>query len=174
MKNKALLIVSFTLMFVGCRPTKELVTEDKVDLVQYAGTWYEIARFPNRFERNLKCVTADYSLTENGAIKVINKGYNVNKEKWSEANGTAKVPNSKKPGEIKVSFFKPFYGDYFIIKLDKDYKHVLVGSPSREYLWILSRAKKMNQNEYEKYVGIAKEKGFNVSILEKTVQDCTN
>ena len=174
MKSIFISLVGFMLLLVGCKQKKELSTENSVDLSMYKGTWYEIARLPNRFEKNLKCVTATYSIKENGGIKVLNKGYNTNKGKWEEAKGHAKVPNSNKPGEIKVSFFRPFYGDYYIISLDKYYQHVLVGSPSREYLWILARESSISEEVYNNYLNIAKAKKFDISKLEKTTQDCNN
>ncbi len=173
MRKITITLISLLFMF-GCTSKRELATVESVDLKKYIGTWYEIARLPNKFEKNLKCVTATYSLKENGGIKVVNKGYNSKKEKWEEANGNAKVPNSSKPGEIKVSFFRPFYGDYFIIELDKNYKQVLVGSPSREYLWILSRTKTIDDTIYNQYLKTSKDRGFEISGLEKTPQDCEN
>ena len=97
---------------------------------------------------------------------------NTKKEKWETAKGIAKVPNSSKPGEIKVSFFRPFYGDYFVMKLDENYQHVLVGSPTRNYLWILSRNKSMDTEVYDNYLSFAKEKGFDTSLLSKVSNDC--
>ena len=156
----------------GCKTSKELATVSPVDLEQYKGTWYEIARFDHRFEKNLSCVSATYSIREDGKIDVLNKGYNTKKEKWQEANGIAKVPNTNVPGEIKVSFFKPFYGDYFVMKLDKEYNHVLVGSPTRDYLWVLSRTKTMTEEKYNEYVTFAKDKGFDTKRLMKIDQGC--
>lgn len=174
MKTKGFALIFFLLLMFGCKSKRELSTVDAVDLNKYKGTWYEIARFPNSFEKNLKCVTATYSLKENGGIKVVNKGYNTKKEKWEEANGNAKVSNPDKPGEISVSFFRPFYGDYFVIALDEDYQHVLVGSPTREYLWVLARTKTIEEKTYSNYLKIAKENEFDISLLEKTLHDCNN
>ncbi len=174
MKTNLQLILFMTLFIFGCKPNKELPTVNNVDLKKYSGQWYEIARLPNSFEKNLTCVTANYSLKKNGGILVTNKGFNTIKNKWQESTGNAKVPNLEKPGEIKVSFFRPFYGDYYIIELDADYNHVLVGSPSREYLWILARTKELEMDVYDNYLAIAKNKGFDVSDLHRTIQDCEN
>ncbi|MEN8927918.1 MAG: lipocalin family protein [Flavobacteriales bacterium] len=171
MKSITVLIISILLM-VGCKAKKELATVSPLDLEQYRGTWYEIARFDHSFEKNLSCVSATYTIREDGKVDVLNKGYNTKKEKWSEANGIAKVPNAEKPGEIKVSFFRPFYGDYFVMKLDKDYKHVLVGSPTRKFLWVLSRTKTMSQEVYANYINFAEGKGFDTSKLMKVAQVC--
>lgn len=171
MKKIFFILIALAFMF-GCKTKKGLETVSPVDLDKYKGTWYEIARFDHSFERNLSCVSATYTIRKDGKIDVLNKGYNSKKDKWSEANGIAKVPNANIPGEIKVSFFRPFYGDYFIMKLDEDYNHVLVGSPTREYLWVLSRSKKMNDEVYADYIAFAEKKGFDVSKLLKINQDC--
>ena len=172
MKLKIILTITMLSLLFGCKTKSPLSTVDDVDLKKYMGKWYEIARFDHSFERNLKCVSATYSLQENGKVKVLNEGFNSKKEKWESANGIAKVPNSSKPGEIKVSFFRPFYGDYFVIKLDEEYKHVLVGSPTRDYLWVLSRSQSMDKETYNQYLIYAKENGFDVSKLELIPQDC--
>jgi|SaaInl59LU_5_DNA_1037362.scaffolds.fasta_scaffold36756_2 apolipoprotein D and lipocalin family protein len=172
MKLYQILLVFMSFSLFNCAPKKELTTENFVDLTKYSGEWYEIARLPNSFEKNLKCVTANYSLKDNGGVLVVNKGFNTENEKWEEATGNAKVPNPEKPGEIRVSFFRPFYGDYYIIELDSNYEHVLVGSPSRKYLWILARTKELNSEVYKNYINIAKSKGFDLSSLHKTIQDC--
>ncbi len=167
--------IFMVVFFSFCSPKKEsLEVVDKVDLEQYAGTWYEIARLPNKFEEGLKCVTATYELREDGKITVINKGHKIeNPELTKKAEGWAKVPDKDVPGKLKVTFFWPFFGKYWIIELDKDYQYALVGSPSRKYLWILSREKNMDIELYEKLAGIAQSKGFNVSRMEKTKQDCS-
>ena len=171
----SIIVVSFlSILGIGCTPKKQLPTVYSVDLSQYIGRWYEIARLPNSFEKNLTCVTANYSIKKNGRIKVTNKGFNKQKEKWEEAIGNAKVPNPDKPGELRVSFFRPFYGDYFIIELDPNYQHVLVGSPSRDYLWILSRTKELNQQVYLHYMNKAKLLGFEIDKIHKTAQNCEN
>ncbi len=167
-----LLIMSLTLFF-GCKSSQELVTVDKVDLTKYAGQWYEIARLPNSFEKGLKCTSAHYSLNENGTIKVVNQGVSeIDSNKKSEAVGIAKVPDPKQPGRLKVSFFRPFWGKYYIFYLDEDYQNVLVGTPSRKYFWILSRNKQISENELNKLLGIAKKEGFNTEILIFPKQDC--
>ncbi len=174
MLNKSAFVLLIAVMVFSCKTNKNLPTVSSLDLDKYVGTWYEIARFDHSFEKNLSCVSATYSIKPDGNIKVENKGFNNKKDKWKTAIGKAKVPNSDKPGEIKVSFFGPFYGDYFVMKLDKNYQHVLVGSPTRDYLWVLSRDKIMSDNVYKKYLEEAKSHGFDVSKLQMIDQSCTD
>jgi len=161
-------------LFQFCSTNKQtLNVVDEVDLEKYTGTWYEIARLPNRFEEGLKCITATYQLRSDGKISVINRGHNIeNPEITEKAEGWAKIPNKQEPGKLKVTFFWPFFGKYWILELDEDYQHVLVGSPSRKYLWILSRDKEMNRPDYDDLVNKAKGKGFDISKLIKTKHDC--
>ena len=148
---------------------------DDVDLNKYTGTWYEIARLPNRFEKGLKCITATYELREDGKITVINRGYQIeDPTEFEEAKGWAKVPNKEQPGKLKVTFFWPFFGKYWILDLDSDYQYALVGSPSRKYLWILSRKKKMDQEIYQNLIEKAKSMGFDTSKMIRPDQDCGN
>jgi apolipoprotein D and lipocalin family protein len=153
--------------------TKELPTVAKVDIQKYAGQWYEIARFPNRFEKGLVCVTANYSVKENGKIEVINSGHLTDDiQKIKTAKGIAWIPNEKYPGRLKVRFFWPFSGKYYIIALDRNYQYVLVGDPSRKFLWVLSRTKVLSDEVYSKLLEIAKENGFDIGKLIRINQDC--
>jgi len=144
-----LLILLTILSLFSCKANRELSTVEEVNLEKYVGRWYEIARLPNKFEEGLKCVTATYSLKKNGKIEVLNKGFST--EKMGESNsakGRASIPNPEFQGRLKVSFFWPFAGNYYIIALDKDYQYVLVGDPSRKYLWVLSRTKQLDEIVY--------------------------
>lgn len=157
----------------SCKTPQDLTTVKEVNLQKYAGTWYEIARLPNRFEKGLTCITATYNLKENGEIEVLNQGHLLeNTNKKSQAKGKAWVPNANYPGRLKVQFFWPFAGDYYIIHLDKDYQYVLVGSPNRKFLWVLSKTKQLDETIYLKLIDIAKEQGFDVSTLIKVEQNC--
>ncbi len=161
------------LSFISCSPKKDLPTVNKVDLQKYSGQWYEIARFPNRFEKGLICVTANYKVKENGKIEVINKGRtekDINRIKT--AIGTAWIPNNTYPGQLKVRFFWPFSGNYYIIALDKSYHYVLVGDPARKYLWVLSRTKTMSEDIYSKLLKVAERNGFDIHKLIRVKQDC--
>ena len=161
------------LSFLSCKPTANLSTVEKVDIKKYEGEWFEFARLPNSFEKGLNCVTATYTLKENNKIEVLNKGYSIkDKGKIKTAQGRAWVPDSELPGRLKVSFFWPFSGDYYIISLDEEYKYALVGDPSRKYLWILSRTKNLDDKVYSDLLELAKTNGFDISKIIKVNQDC--
>lgn len=142
---KTIISIFIVFLFVGCTSKNPyLKTVEKVDIQKYKGTWYEIARFEHFFEKGCKNVTATYELKNNEKIKVINRCTNIDNGEKKEAIGEAYAVNSTN-SKLKVSFFKPFYGDYWIIELDEDYNYALVGSPNREYLWILSRSKTISE-----------------------------
>lgn len=169
-----ILMGTFLFSWFACGEKQALKTVNQVDLNRYIGLWYEIARLPNSFEEGLICCTANYSLREDGKIEVLNRGYQVDKGKYTEAKGSAVRPDPLIPGELKVTFFWPFAGDYFIFHLDMDYRYVLIGEPGRKYFWILSREPKMEDSLYESLVNIAKDEGFAVEKLIKVPQDCAN
>ena len=148
-----------------------LETVKHVDVKRYMGMWYEIARFPHRFEKGLVGVTATYTLLQNGRVRVLNRGYKGDLDgKPKTAKGKAKVVDPKTNAKLKVSFFWPFSGDYWILELGKDYEYAVVGDESREYLWILSRRPRMDEAVYNELVSSVKDKGFDVSRLEKVPQ----
>jgi lipocalin len=153
---------------------KTLKTVPSVDLNRYTGKWYEIARLPNSFEKGLVCCTAEYSLRPDGKISVTNTGVKENKPgKISSVMGKAWVPDPNEPGRLKVRFFWPFSGDYYIFHLDQEnYRYVLVGSPSRKYLWILARQPEIDDSLYGELVKIAGNNDFAVEKLLKIRQDC--
>ena len=170
---KWILPVLPVLMLWSCQSHKSLDTVDELQLEKYAGKWYEIARLPNRFERGLKCVTAEYSIREDGKVGVLNKGREIdNPENTNTAEGVARVPNAEKPGQLKVQFFWPFSGDYYVIELDEDYQYALVGSPSRKYLWILAREKEIPDAVNVKLTEVAGKKGFETDELIYVDHDC--
>lgn len=173
MKKLNLFVMSLLLITACSKPmppaAKEAIVQN-VDATQYLGTWYEIARFENSFEKGLAQVTANYSLNDDGTIKVVNRGFNVKDSKWKEAIGKAKFVDAanadgSRTGRLKVSFFGPFYGAYNIIELDKtSYKYVLVSSGS-EYLWILSRMPQLAAPTQEALLAKAKKLGFETEKL---------
>ncbi|MDD4149985.1 MAG: lipocalin family protein [Bacteroidales bacterium] len=132
---------------------------------KYLGKWYEIARLDFKFERNLNNTTAEYSVNEDGTIKVDNKGYNTVTGEWSQAIGKAKFIGNNDVAMLKVSFFGPFYAGYNVIALDADYKYALVSGKNLKYLWILSRTTSIPDEIKNKYLKIAKEIGFNTENL---------
>ncbi len=165
-------ISSLLLILFSCSPDKDLPTVPELDLDKYAGTWYEIARLPNSFEKGLNCVTATYTIRKDGKVDVLNKGYSVEDKEFKTAEGTAWIPDVNFPGQLKVRFFWPFSGDYFIIDLDDKYQQVLIGSPSRKYLWILSKTKTMDESEYNKMIEKASQQGFKVEELVRVEHNC--
>ena len=139
---------------------------DGFDLDRYLGTWYEVARLDHSFERGMSNVTANYSMREDGGVSVVNRGYKVEKGEWNEATGKAYFIGDADVGQLKVSFFGPFYGGYNILELDKDdYQYALVSGPNRGYLWILARSPNLSQPILSSLVNKARELGFPVNEL---------
>jgi apolipoprotein D and lipocalin family protein len=135
------------------------------DKQQYLGTWYEIARLDHSFERGLSHVSANYSVRQDGGIKVVNKGYNHDENEWTEAIGKAYFVGDESRGHLKVSFFGPFYASYVIAELDPNYQYALVTGPDTDFLWILSRTPQLPQKTIDKLVNKAKSAGFVVNDL---------
>jgi apolipoprotein D and lipocalin family protein len=133
---------------------------------RYLGTWYEIARLDHSFEEGLSRVTAEYSLREDGGIKVLNKGYSEEKGEWNEAEGKAYFVEDEQTGYLKVSFFGPFYGAYGIFGLDKEnYQYSWVSGPNTDYLWLLAREPQMAEEDKQAFVERAAELGFDTDEL---------
>jgi apolipoprotein D and lipocalin family protein len=170
---KKILTIIGLVLFTSAYSQKKPEVVSVVDLKRYAGTWYEIARLPNSFERKLKCITATYTLRNDGKITVLNKGHYISEpSKINTATGVAWLPDKSAPGKLKVQFFWPFSGNYWIIYLEKDYKYVLVGDPSFDYLWILCREKKMDDATYQMLLKKAVENGFDIKPIIRVDQDC--
>ena len=142
-------------------------TIKELDLEKYMGKWYEIARFPHRFEKDLVGVTATYSLRDNGKINVINQGYLFEPGgKLKTAKGKAKIPDRNEIGKLKVSFFLFFYADYYILELDtENYQWAMIGSSSDRYLWILNRTPQIDPEIYRMLVERAKKRGYDTGKL---------
>lgn len=144
-----------------------------VNLERYQGTWYEIARLPNYFERKLKCISATYTLRDDGKITVLNKGNNIAPpHKPSSSEGIAWVPDKNSPAKLKVQFFWPFSGDYWIMYLDQEYRYVLVGDPDRKYLWILCREKQLDEPTYRMLLQKAIDNGYDIASIIRVEHDC--
>lgn len=147
-------------------------TVSQVDLNQYAGLWYEIARYPNGFQKNCEGVTAEYSLRDDGKIKVLNTCHTGKKR---SAEGVARVVNNNSNAKLKVKFapeWVPFAsGDYWILHLEEDYSASLVGSPDGKYLWILSRTPKLSNTVLEKIKNRVVELGYDTAPLKMTVHN---
>lgn len=162
-------IVSFfsALVIFGCSPIYlALDTVEEFDVERYMGKWYEIYRLPNKFEEGLEEVTAFYELTDEGTILVTNEGrLKDDKSRVKQAKGKAWIPDPDEPSKLKVSFFWPFAGDYWVLKVDPEYDYALVGSPSGEYLWILSRDRRLDPKIVEELKIYASTLGFDVENM---------
>ncbi len=148
---------------------EKLETVGYVDLDRYLGKWYEIAAFPQGFEKGCTCTTAEYSLREDGTIAVVNSCVINGNPKSVE--GKATVTDKKTNAKLEVQFAWPFSGKYWIIALAPDYSYAIVGHPNRKYLWILGRKPAMDAMTYNHLVLVAAGKGFDIRKLVKTVQE---
>lgn len=137
-----------------------------VELNKYLGKWYEIAHLPAKFQEGCSETTATYSSDGKGNVIVLNECKR--KGKVTRSKGKAKVVDKITGAKLKVTFFWPFYGDYWIIKLGDSYEYSIVGTPNRKYLWILNRNPQMNDNLYSELTEFARSKGFDVEKLIKT------
>lgn len=155
-------VILMALFLGSCVKVPEgIETVSGFELDRYLGKWYEIARLDHSFERGLTHVTADYSLRDDGGIKVVNRGYDAKENEWQEAIGKGYFVKSPDSGQLKVSFFGPFYGAYNIIALDKaEYRYALVSGPDHSYLWILARTPELDPEILEDLVTRAKAMKF--------------
>ncbi len=157
----------------GCAASPApLATVASVDLERYAGRWYEIASFPQRFQRGCVATTATYSLRGDGRIRVQNECRDESFDgELRRIEGVAWVAKPESGNaKLQVQFFWPFRGDYWIIELDRDYRVAVVGNPSREYLWILSRTPTLDETLYRELLSRVEAQGFDTSRLQRTPQ----
>jgi apolipoprotein D and lipocalin family protein len=170
MKLNALLLLAMLFACQSANPSLDLVGE--VDLDRYAGRWYEIASFPQRFQKGCVATTATYTPREDGRIRVENECRDGSFDgDLRRIEGVAWVVDpSESQARLKVQFFWPFRAEYWIIELDPEYRYAVVGHPSREYLWILSRTQTLSSGVYEELIGRIETKGFDVSRLNRTPQ----
>jgi apolipoprotein D and lipocalin family protein len=146
-------------------------TVERVDLPRYLGLWHEVARLPQRFQDSatLRCeeVTAEYAPLADGRIRVVNACVNVLDPARPRrvAEGTAYVVEGSEGARLRVSFFWPFHGDYWVLGLHPEYRWALVGAPSRQSLWLLSRTPRMEEAEVQRALGIARREGFDLGPL---------
>ena len=175
---KRLRMMIATVLATGCATSTTerlrlppLETVPRVDLGRYVGTWYEIAAFPQSFQRGCTATTATYTLRDDGDIDVVNrcrKDALDGPEKV--AKGRARVLDRATNAKLEVSFFRPFWGDYWIIGLGEDYGYAVVGHPGRDYLWILARTPVMRPEVYEAVVRKLATQGYDTARLVRTVQ----
>ena len=166
-KIPQLLLIANLFFFAGCTGIpKGVKPVEGVDAKRYLGKWHEIARLDNSFERGLSQITADYSLRDDGGIKVMNRGFSASENKWKEAEGKAYFVGEKTIGHLKVAFFGPFYGSYIIADLDKtNYNYSLVSGPDHSYLWILARTPTLPDTTLNHLLQKASEFGFATNKL---------
>ncbi len=177
-----ILPMTIIILFNKCKgqenihPKSKPITVNNVDLNLYVGVWYEIAKIPNRFQKQCtRNVTATYSLNDDGTIKVVNRCI---QEDGSEdkVTGKARIVDKKSNAKLEVSFvsifgFHLFWGDYWIIGLDKDYQYAVVGSPSYKYGWILCREKSMPKAMFQEVKQILIKQDYNPDNFEMTIQE---
>lgn len=165
------LFILFLFMTTSNMEAQQLQAVPNVDLKKYAGKWYEIASYPQRFQKGCHCTTAEYTLTDKDYIIVENR---CNRDsvngKQSYIKGKAFVEKNSGNAKLLVQFFWPFKGKYWIIDLADDYSYAVVSHPNKQYLWILSRNPKMDAAVYQKIISRLKEKGFDVTKLQITAQ----
>jgi apolipoprotein D and lipocalin family protein len=159
--------LSLSLILSACTGIPEGVTPvSGFDLDRYLGKWYEIARLDHSFERGLSRVTAEYSLREDGGVRVLNRGFSADKGEWNEAEGRAYFVESEDLGYLKVSFFGPFYGSYIVFDLDSEqYQYAFVSGPDTSYLWLLARTPKIGSDVLQRFTDRAAELGFDTDSL---------
>ncbi|MGB5219483.1 MAG: lipocalin family protein [Polyangiales bacterium] len=177
-RNGLLVLWSLGITLFGCSestterlelPPLEAVSQ--VDLERYLGTWYEIASYPQRFQKGCTGTTATYTLRDDGDIDVLNKCRKGSLDGPEDlAEGRARVVDHESNAKLEVSFFWPFWGDYWIIDLGPDYEYAVVGHPSRDYLWILSRTRTLDDQVYARILARLEEQGYPLEPLEKTPQ----
>jgi apolipoprotein D and lipocalin family protein len=168
MKAKAPLAAMLIALLAGCASSQPLATVASVDLKRYSGKWHEVARYPNWFQRSCTGgVTAEYTPLPDGAIRVVNSCRKADGSRQTVQGRATVVPDSGN-AKLKVSFFWPITGDYWIIGLDPDYRWALVGHPSRKYLWVLSREPAMEPKLYDRVVNLAVAQGYEAAKILQT------
>ncbi len=166
------ILLTFFMIFNTSKiEAQALKTVKHVDIKSYAGKWFEIAAYPQHFQKGCHCTTAEYTMTDKGYLIVENK---CNKDsitgKLVSIKGKAFVEKNADNAKLKVQFFWPFRANYWIIDLANDYSYAVVSNPNRKYLWILCRAPKMNAQTYQKILNRLAEKGFDLAKLVTTPQ----
>jgi len=172
---KGILFFVNILIIASCMHMKDTVLPLQVvpyvDLSRYTGTWYEIARYPHKFQVGCVGSRATYTLRDDGKISVLNECYEESdRSKLRAAKGKAWVVDTSTNAKLKVSFFWPFSGDYWIIDLGKDYEYAVIGHPARKYLWILSRTAEMDARVYEGILTRLREQHYDISKLIVTAK----
>lgn len=167
-----LFLMALPLFATAARADSDLPTVEHVDIPRYLGRWYEIAALPQWFERNCFAARADYTLREDGKVNVINSCRKGSLDgRPNTARGVARIVDTNSNAKLKVQFFWPFEGDYWILDLADDYSYVLVGAPSRESLWVLARQPSLSPETLEALLDKASELGFPVADVRLMPQN---
>jgi len=172
------MLCAIPIAFAGCHlfgggdyPPLDVVPS--VDLARYLGKWYEIASVPVPQQKGCYCTTAEYSLIDEGTIRVVNSCRKGGPEgEVSSAEGKAFVVPNSNNAKLRVQFFWPFRGDYWILRLDPDYRYAVVGTPSREYFWILSREPRMEESLVGELLAQVGREGFDTTKVQRTTHSC--
>lgn len=146
-----------------------LPTVPQVDLARYAGAWYEMALLPNRFQKQCVADTQARYRLDGDRVEVVNRCRKAD-GRIDDIKGRAKVVDGSGNAKLRVSFFWPFYGDYWVLALDDDYRQVLVGAPSRQYAWVLSRTPQMDEAALQALLDRAAALGFDRAAFKRTPQ----
>jgi len=146
-----------------------LAVVPSVDLSRYAGTWYEIAKYPNRFQRGCVGATAEYTLSPDGKrVEVVNRCREIDTGKERSVRGKARVVDPTTNAKLSVTFFWPFSGDYWVLALGEEYEYAFVGTPDRKYLWFLARTPTVGDDLYGHLVDLARARGFDPARIERS------
>ena len=160
------LIVSLPLLTMACTGVPDGIEPvTGLDTERYLGRWHEVARLDHSFERGLVDVTAEYSLLDDGGIRVLNSGTDSDSGERESAEGRAKFVGDSDVGHLKVSFFGPFYGSYVIFELDPAYQYAFVAGFNTDYLWLLSRTPSVSDEVRQRFVERAGAAGFDTEKL---------
>jgi len=161
-----LAVIALLFLMTGCTGVpKGIEPVTGFDQQRYLGTWYEIARLDHSFEEGLSQVTAEYSLNNDGSIKVVNRGYNAEAGEWKEAEGRAVFVGDSNVGHLKVSFFGPFYASYVVFELDDQYTTAYITGYDRDYLWLMSRTPEVSDEVLDAFKERAEAEGFELEEL---------
>lgn len=170
--KKYFLLFLIAVLLSACASVKNPPqTANNVDLEKYMGSWYEIASFPNYFQRGCRCTVAHYTLLQN-KVKVYNTCRKGDKNKLDGASAIGWAVRDSQNSKLKIQFFWPFTANYWILYVSHDYQNALVGTPNRKYLWILARKPTISQKLYEEMINRARQQGYDTARLIKTQQNC--
>jgi apolipoprotein D and lipocalin family protein len=169
-------VLGSILLLAGCRwwgrpDAPPLAVVPSVDLSRYAGTWYEIAKYPNRFQRGCAGATAEYTLAPDGKrVEVVNRCREIDSGKEKSIRGKARVVDPATNAKLSVTFFWPFSGDYWILTVGAEYEYAVVGTPDRKYLWFLARTPEIGDDLYGHLVDLARGRGFDPARIERSAR----